>query len=272
MTQVELLVVIGIIAVLIGLLFPAVQQVRTLALAMQCRNNLRQLGLASHMAHDANGYLPRQGGGGYPSSAEVTEGSVLFHLLPYVEQQALFDKIAGVYHIRQSNALSVGLTMPAPTVYLCPSDPSGLGPAGENNAGAYAANYAANFQVFGDYARIPASFPDGASATMLFTERFGNCTTKTGIYWTDGNAGPNEPVCYWDATTQAGNPPRYKLFQSLSAAVAACDRTTTQAPHPGGINVLMGDGSVRLVATGASAAVWSAAVTPAGGEVGGTDF
>src|SRR5262249_35550297 len=153
-----------------------------------------------------------------------------------------------------------------------PSDPSGLGPGGANNAGAYAANYAANYQVFGGYARIPASFPDGTSATMLFTKRFGNCTPRVRIYWPDGNAGPNEPVCYWDATTQAGNPPRYKLFQPLSAAIAACDPTTTQAPHPGGINVLMGDGSVRVVATGVCPETWSAAVTPAGGEVGGPDL
>src|SRR5262249_34822914 len=93
-TLIELLVVIAIIAVLLGLLVPAVQKVREAASRMKCANNLKQAGLALHQFHDANGgFPPGEVAGHFPRLGVRTtaaHGSWTF-LLPYLEQQALFD-------------------------------------------------------------------------------------------------------------------------------------------------------------------------------------
>src|SRR5213592_981182 len=105
-TLIELLVVIAIIAVLIGLLLPAVQKVRSSAERMYCVNNLKQIGLALHMHHDAKGVLPSAivesiyVNGAWtlvdykvnpPKMTDYQWTSWLTRILPYVEQQVLYD-------------------------------------------------------------------------------------------------------------------------------------------------------------------------------------
>ena len=127
---VELLVVIAIIAVLIGLLVPAVQKVREAANRTQCTNNLKQLGLAAHNYHDTKKHLP-PGMGYTPLATNGVWGPHFFHLLPYLEQDNLYNASAGtvlgVPNVKfPGNNNFYKQTVP---IFLCPSDPS-VGPGG----------------------------------------------------------------------------------------------------------------------------------------------
>src|SRR5262245_37703820 len=94
-TLIELLVVIAIIAILIGLLLPAVQKVREAAARSSCQNNLKQLALAVHSHHDARKFLPRSAlgwptGGPPYNGTSAGQWSWIAHTLPYIEQSAIY--------------------------------------------------------------------------------------------------------------------------------------------------------------------------------------
>ncbi len=135
-TLIELLVVIAIIAILIGLLLPAVQKVREAAARMKCSNNLKQMGLAAHNYESANGYLPPQFGTVNVNGAVGTnDASPQALILPYVEQSNKYAQFNFNYKTWNDAAAVAGLppapgvNLPARTqdipIYLCPSDPSG---------------------------------------------------------------------------------------------------------------------------------------------------
>jgi prepilin-type N-terminal cleavage/methylation domain-containing protein len=134
-TLIELLVVIAIIAILIGLLLPAVQKVRDAAARSQCQNNLKQLGLACQNYHDAYNQLPpSMVSGSYINDFASNGTNWAILILPYVEQQNLYN-LGAVYSV-------VGLT--TVKTYTCPADPNASTPYSSGGVNYARGNYAAN--------------------------------------------------------------------------------------------------------------------------------
>jgi prepilin-type N-terminal cleavage/methylation domain-containing protein len=185
-TLIELLVVIAIIAVLIGLLVPAVQKVRVAAARIQDSNNLKQLRNAVHNCNDTNGMLP-PAYGNYPNPSGAVgppagTGTLQYFLLPFLEQ----DNLYGQATITSDNIMNTPLK-----VYMSPSDPTipsnGIYNSVMMNGPYGGCSYTSNFQVFGSnpggQAKIPASFPDGTSNTLLFGPIYTRCGTTHRSRW-----------------------------------------------------------------------------------------
>jgi prepilin-type N-terminal cleavage/methylation domain-containing protein/prepilin-type processing-associated H-X9-DG protein len=140
-TLIELLVVIAIIAVLIGLLLPAVQKVREAAQRAKCQNNLKQIGLGIHTYHDAVGWFPyarptrtdgsvagagnatNTGGSPYPTTVE-SFGSWEVRVLPYIEQSALQQIVVGKTNATDYLNARVAMRKIPVSIFQCPSDPN----------------------------------------------------------------------------------------------------------------------------------------------------
>ncbi len=272
-TLIELLVVIAIIAILIALLLPAVQQAREAARKTQCRNNLKQIGLALHNYVDVYSVLPP--GAIYPNERK---GTVLMAMLPFIDE-------ANIYNMFNFNALTTnGQTIPGTTqrissipieTYLCPSDPFKTyngnalhnyaaceGPSWQANNPACPCS--ANFNTFalgsyssatnyaGAFTRMHTStslrkITDGLSNTIFFGEVRPECSGHADNGWAGTNIGQglsstlipiNYDSCDRSAPTGGNNCQRI------------CNWNTElgfKSMHEGGAFFLMGDGAVRFL-------------------------
>jgi prepilin-type N-terminal cleavage/methylation domain-containing protein/prepilin-type processing-associated H-X9-DG protein len=303
-TLIELLVVIAIIAVLIGLLLPAVQKVRDAAARIRCANNLKQIGLALHGYHDANGTFPPNTWVviAYPKSVRTNWS---WHLLPYVEQDNLYRSIDMRVGLGGTNWQVVNgpaFRSVVPT-YQCPADVGGVA-TGPVLTGHAISNYAACFSpdgtlvertvspasvlndVFGSLAwqnpatrialfninvsRRMADVTDGLSNTVAVSEVIGG--DYRGVWSHDAG------VAYTHHATPNATTPdaSWTLSGCLSRRNAPCDGRgsawglmdiAARSNHPGGVNALLADGSVRFTSSGIALPVWQATASINAGEV-----
>ena len=306
-TLIELLVVITIIAVLVGLLLPAVQAGREAAARVQCQNNMKQLAVAAHNFHDARGRFPT--GARLPvyvGSRPTLGTNVWVELLPFIEQDNLYRKwdladnrnnVAGGTDATQAQAIKI---------LLCPSDPlpetvtyvtTGRPPPwayGFYGMSSYGGNAGTRSVPFGDPPAFPrlsrdgvffigssirvADLTDGTSSTLLFGERYHrdpafDRLVPVVLPGTTLMAGLGK----WSYVANAGVsahvslstpvPINYRV-RSGGGRSAAEDRACAfGSGHPGGANFAFADGSVRFLREGTSLPTLRALSTRAGGEV-----
>jgi len=281
-TLIELLVVIAIIAILIGLLLPAVQKVREAAARAKCANNLKQIGLGVHNHESSTGYLPPSRGDlfGPGVYAATTYGGWMCKLLPHIEQDPLFKRL---YSWSAGYFANFGTVVPT---FICPSVPRNLTTITAGNGAmttylgvtgsdaTFAAQYTGPsngiFEVSdnGNPRKVTiTSITDGTSNTLMVGER---PPTKDG-YWGwwavsdyDCLLSVNQQYSYDSGCTFPGRFRPEPLGEN-----APCNGGANHfwAYHTSGGNWLMGDGSVRFIAYSADPLAILAMGSRNGGEV-----
>jgi type II secretory pathway pseudopilin PulG len=309
---IELLVVLALLAALVGLLLPAIQKVRETASRAQCLNNVKQLGTAVHNFQGVHNRLPPMW---HPPAAAPPWinlpgfGPLHFYLLPYLEQNNLFESTKNNNNYQ---VMGSGADLVVVKGFICPSDPT----APSNQVGSHslrehgtfpgwaACSYAGNVRVFEPQGTGTSAtgMPDGAANTVLFGERYKDCKPAWGLPPVGSGAtfGDSGVFCAWAWTSAPieispmhipafGIPndlnlfppmdwvpgPRYTFgtipFQ-VTQPPSACNWYVTQSAHTGGMVVGLGDGSARTVTGSISVDTWGHACIPNDGAPLGSDW
>ena len=300
-TLIELLVVIAIIAILIALLLPAVQQAREAARRTQCKNNLKQIGLALHNYHDVHGTFPF-------SQEDTTKSfSAISQLLPYFDQAPLYNLIN--FSLPYSDATNTTARLTELTVLRCPSDfDNPLGATG--GATNYMANKGSGI-IWQDPTGPNAGFPaqsgvmyfqsrvrigdiiDGTSNTAAFSERAladgnnGVVSPLSDVFFSPlapSTADEARTMCRAVDITNLAN--QFPLFMGApwmhgqhtylhvdTPNSRSCGFFTVlradmppSSRHIGGVHLLLCDGSARFVTENIDLYLWRAIGTRNGGE------
>jgi len=290
-TLVELLVVIAIIGVLVALLLPAVQAAREAARRTQCSNNMKQIGLALHNHHDAkklfpSGFLHLPGATG---GTMATDTTWVTYILPYMEAQNIFDLADftlgfGSGDPNHRNAEFSSTQIPG---MLCPSNPVGIDPWLTFARGSYVGN-----NGFGPLTEGPAADkderPDEREGMFFLNSKMGFADMTDGssntvmvsevinVKGTDQRGCmhyPEGPLYHHNHTPNSNTPdelrngaftstPQAPAIGTFSGYPERLMLVTARSNHPGGVQVLMGDGSVHFVSETVALNVWQAVSTP----------
>jgi len=271
-TLIELLVVIAIIAILVGLLLPAVQKVREAANVTQCQNNLHQMSLAVHNYVGSNNGLPPANGG-----ANGSNGPVHYHILPFIEQSTVFSACNGDSWNQRGVVIKN---------FACPSDPGfsnnivvDIGGNSVRN-GSASTSYVANYLIFKTGGgTISSSMLRGSSQTVMFAEHYKDCVGG-GVYqgaatpggwtypeWGFSSSAVGDPY-WWDAplfNMQGGGGGGFANsngVMQLAPPLGSCNWQVLQTGHSNAMVVGLGDGSVRNAGGNVSLASWQAVCNP----------
>ncbi len=305
-TLVELLVVIAIIGILVALLLPAIQAARESARRSQCINNCKQWGLAMQMYHDAKKRLPIGSSGPGTKNDKAPRQTFVMHLWPYIEETALASAnvITGNFYERPATVdFSMdGLTGKYVAIYYCPSD---LSVGADQTAQQYQrrrGNYVVNWgnyyygyvgkkdndapfsHVKGDRSNSRktdfADITDGTSNTLLVSECLRAWSPNDDDWRGDIHNDDGEFRFHTSITPDKSLTPNTSssdIFQSgwfqrtgdplMPAIPGGTQACAARSRHPGGVNAVMCDGSVRFVVNDIGQDVWSALGSMNGNEV-----
>jgi len=235
-TLIELLVVIAIIAILIGLLLPAVQKVREAAARSQCQNNLKQIGVAAQSFHDAHGFMPKNG----INTTDRRDWCWAYQILPYMEQD----------NVKRQGDMGTPPAVPIKT-FLCPArGRGGLSTGGANSPGFIGpfTDYKANWNSFVNVSNFTSI--DWRLTLALIT---GGRGTSHLLFVGEGYLQPNEYMrnhgSNWEEVIYSGG---YGGTGRGSTEIRKDDNNFGQgdrwgSPHVSGAQFVFCDGSVRVV-------------------------